>query len=106
MSRLGSKCALYAPRSQAPVRSRVKSVDWRRESEEWKRVKARPGGEAVMARSWAPVGEVDQEHAQDAFCAAYKADQPAERLLGSKRLCRIEPELSAGGDVETRVERD
>ena len=59
-----------------------------------------------MARSWAPVGEVDQEHAQDAFCAAYKADQPAERLLGSKRLCRIEPELSAGGDVETRVERD
>jgi hypothetical protein len=26
--------ALYAPRLQAPVRSRVRSVDWRRESQE------------------------------------------------------------------------
>ena len=55
----------------------------------------------VTARRWAPVGEVNQERAQVAFCAALKADQPAERLLGSIRLCRIEPELSAGGDVET-----
>ena len=54
-----------------------------------------------MARSWAPVVEADQERAHVAFCAALKADQPAERLLGSKRPCRIDPELSAGGDVET-----
>ena len=53
-----------------------------------------------MAQSWLPVEENAQERAQDAFSAALKADQPAERLLGSKRPCRITPELSAGGDVE------
>ena len=45
--------------------------------------------------------EADQARAHVAFCAALKADQLAERLLGSKRPCRIDPELSAGGDVET-----
>ena len=76
----GSKCALYAPRSQAPVRSRVRSVNWRCESEEWKRVKARPGGEVVMAQSWAPVVEADQARAHVAFCAAFKADQVERRV--------------------------
>lgn len=37
------------------------------------------------------MGEVDQERAQDISCAALKADQPAERLLGSKCPCRIAP---------------
>jgi hypothetical protein len=92
---------LYALRLQAPVQGRVRSVDWRRESEEWKGVNARPGGEVVMAQSWAPVVEADQARAHVAFCAALKADQPAERLLGSKRPCRIAPELSVGSDVET-----
>lgn len=49
----------------------------------WKRVRAMPGGEAVTARSWAPVEEVNQERAQVTFCAALKADHPADRLLGS-----------------------
>lgn len=53
-----------------------------------------------MVRRWLPVEDIPQECAQVAFCAALKADQPAERLLGSKRLCRIELELSVGSDVE------
>ena len=85
------------------VQSRVKSIDCRRESEEWKRVKARPGGEVMMARSWAPVEDDNQSSNQAAFCAALKADQPAERVLGSKCTCRIDPKLSAGGNVERRV---
>lgn len=34
---------------QAPVLSRVRRVDWRRERDEWKREKARPGGDVVIA---------------------------------------------------------
>jgi hypothetical protein len=47
----------------------------------------------VTAQRWVPVGEVNQERAQVAFCAALKADQPAKRLLGSIRPCQTEPEL-------------
>ena len=81
--------------------SLVRRVDWRRESEEWKRVKVRPGGEVVIARSWAPVGDSDQSVNQPSFCVALKASQPAERLLSSKRPYRIDPELLAGADVVT-----
>ena len=64
-------------------------------------MKTRPGGEVVTARSWVPVGEADQERARVAFAAVLTAHQPADRLLGSKRPCRIDPELSTGGDIET-----
>ena len=43
-------------------------------------MKARPGGEVVIARSWAPVEDDNQSDDQAAFCAALKVDQPAERL--------------------------
>ena len=76
------KCALYVPRSQTQVRSRVRRVDWRRESVEWKRVKAKPGREVVMARSWAPVGEVDQEIPAGRLC-----QQASGQSL--TRACRI-----------------
>lgn len=58
-----------------------------------------------MSRSWLSVEEDIQGCAQDAFCAALKADQPAEMPLGSKRPCRIAPELSAGSDIKMAVER-
>ena len=54
----------------------------------------------MLARSWAPVAQVSQERAQVVCCAALKVVQPAERLLGSKSPCRINPELSAAGDVK------
>ena len=50
---------------------------------------------------WVLVENDKQSDDQVVFCAVSKADEPAERLLGSKRPCRIDSELSAGGDVET-----
>lgn len=55
---------------------------------------------AGLLRSWAPVAEVDQECAQGDFCAALKADRPADRLLGSSCPYRIKSKLSTGGDME------
>ena len=53
----GFEMRLVRADSQAPVRNRVRSVNWRCENVKWKRVKARPGEEVVMAQSWVLVEE-------------------------------------------------
>ena len=47
----GVQSAPKAPRSQAPVRSQMSKVNWRRKSEVWKREKEEPGGEETTVQS-------------------------------------------------------
>ena len=54
----------------------------------------------VTAQNRAPVGEVTRSAAKLPL-RSLKVNQPADRFLGSKRLCWINPKRSAGGDVET-----
>lgn len=46
------KMSFVHARLQVPVCGWVKKVDWCPERDEWKREKARPGGEEVMVQSW------------------------------------------------------
>ena len=68
-------------------------------------MKEGPAGEEATARSW-PDGDDAQSADQVDFWAVLKADQPAERLLGSKRPCLISPELlgAGGGEMAGRAD--
>jgi hypothetical protein len=59
-----------------------------RPQETAKMLRCASGGEEVTAQSWAPVVEVDQEHAHVAFCAALKADHPVSLSPATTRLSR------------------
>lgn len=65
-------------------------------------MKVKLGAEAVTAPSWAPMGEVDQERARVVFCAALKADQPADRIVGSRRPCERQYLNEQGGCYKCR----